>query len=63
MGGGGSGQRKKGKREEVHGGGGGGNWRSTGGKGRGEGIISTQGGQVLSHVSCAWLRSKNFDIA
>ena len=33
------------------------------GGGRGEGIISTQGGQVLSHVSCAWLHSKNFDIA
>ena len=30
---------------------------------KGEGIISTQGGQVLSHVSCAWLRSENFDIA
>ena len=44
-------------------GGGGWNWRSTGGKGRGEGIISTRGGHVLNHVSCAWLRSKNFDIA
>ena len=32
-------------------------------RGGGRGIISTQGGQVLSHVSCAWLRSKNFDIA
>ena len=56
-------RERKGRERKYTRGGGGGNWRSTGGKGRGEGIISTQGGQVLSHVSCAWLRSKNFDIA
>ena len=50
-------------RERKYTGVGGWSWRSSGGKGRGEGIISTQVGQVLSHVSCAWLRSKNFYIA
>ena len=57
-------ERKGIERKYTGGGGGGeGNWRSTGGKGRGEGIISIRGGHVLNHVSCAWLRSKNFDIA
>ena len=56
-------RERKGRERKYTRGGGRGNWRSTGGKGRGEGIISTQGGHVLNHVSCAWLRSKNFDIA
>ena len=58
-------RERKGRERKYTGGGGGegGNRRSTGGKGRGEGIISFRGGHVLNHVSCAWLRSKNFDIA
>ena len=56
-------RERKGRERKYAGRGGEGNWRSTGGKGRGEGIISTRGGHVLNHVSCAWLRSKNFDIA
>ena len=51
-------EKERKERRSYTGGGG-----STGGKGRGEGIISTQGEHVLSQVSCAWLHSKNFDIA
>lgn len=58
-------RERKGRERKYTGGGGDetGGVREERGGGRGEGIISTQGGQVLSHVSCAWLRSKNFDIA
>ena len=55
-------RERKGRERKYTGGGRGGRKLEEYGR-KGEGIISTQGGQVLSHVSCAWLRSENFDIA